>query len=1302
MSGRYHVVGCSTCDCLWLLDDDEAAETVQCPRCGERFDRDGRNTLAAADDLDAARTHRSRRLAERAHMLNGTGVRAIDLGDDRHDYAALADRRQERWAARNAAFADAATAASEQIEATALREHGIPPDRLDDVDDVAPGGTDREARLLGVANSEALAAAADRVHERSHDLVARELGFASADQLEATAEASLDASAEPTDAAATSDQPAVEATDSAEAPEPGEASPEAGPGEAEESSDAPPSAEPDEQGGDGDGADDSDDGDDPAGIRFVRQGDQPPVADVTIEASPRVSEWLPDLLEETLSRTASTARDEIAARDRGLLRSNRLSQSIVRAFRAEHGITAQRGTYADTIANYALWFAPDASPQQALADPAFRAEKWEATWRAQLTSIGQRGGSGDVALGEDWYEDLVEGPLAVHDIADDRGTYVVHPDTAEWLDADRETLGATLDALVAWAAVDRVYVVLQSSRLYRALEERFGDRLADESNLTEFGEQARDTGMVDADAATRSDADCAHDWVTSTSDGHQEVRVLDAVANAPEQTLSIETLLADPGVDISRNSVYAVKDALVGAGLVEYHHRTSYSESSRLELTTAGALAAEHIDPEYALVDPLSSAFETRLTAPHNATEGAVGSRPQGREGGQGGRVAGTGGFHPPSAEDWLAERGTEAFAADSQQYVQWLDGPGGALAPYGMHRRYAAPAAGPGVWLADDRIPYWNGRDEDAPGDGRAVFVSNAVDDELLVLFQWAWDPLVSLARIANALLSNRVAARVLNREVVGPEFEKLYDGAYDAFVDSLEGLHTDLVRDSAQVGWWGEDQHTWDGWRRRWGALRPQLMERVGKLAGTDDWDARGELMADLQGVIASATQLLYAAGQDVVINVRIPDTAELVEDEFYKRYFMDFLASTVPKQAVYESGTGYHSWWRQTCEERPEKLKWRRSPGIDEDHPTATLTAAWIITGPGATGLQEDVQRAVDRGVRERADGQRAPPALEVPVQDATAPQAVRAIVEDLATAKSYGVADAEATISDERRVDRGKAADVTRVMRLLYAGLGTEDRPLSCSPYDVAETLLHVASSSRVDDYLRVRDLEYGFSQLPPERFLPTLPASTAAFVQALLAADEPLQRGEICERAGFSTRSWEERRGELLGVCLVESRRQGRHPRYVATMEPWWIPESPRSKPPHVGRDLPGNTDMDDSWTEGTMLWEISMALGLSIWDSELFSDGSVPAAEIYQASAELRRWRPLVQSGYAGRADLLGLPPPPERHEVVMLGRYPDGVESRGAGDQLSQATLGAPQPLLDLEEGNRNTAGNVGRNKME
>ncbi|MBO4249469.1 aminotransferase, partial [Halomicrobium sp. IBSBa] len=61
----YHVVGCSECQSLWLLEDSHK-ESATCPTCGTRHQRSALRTLAQADDRDGANQQRSALLAERA------------------------------------------------------------------------------------------------------------------------------------------------------------------------------------------------------------------------------------------------------------------------------------------------------------------------------------------------------------------------------------------------------------------------------------------------------------------------------------------------------------------------------------------------------------------------------------------------------------------------------------------------------------------------------------------------------------------------------------------------------------------------------------------------------------------------------------------------------------------------------------------------------------------------------------------------------------------------------------------------------------------------------------------------------------------------------------------------------------------------------------------------------------------------------------------------------------------------------------------------------------------------------------
>ncbi|WP_018258845.1 DUF5817 domain-containing protein [Halomicrobium katesii] len=61
----YAVVGCSECQSLWLLEDDNS-QAAHCPTCGTRHQRDALRPLAQAEDRDVASQQRTALLADRA------------------------------------------------------------------------------------------------------------------------------------------------------------------------------------------------------------------------------------------------------------------------------------------------------------------------------------------------------------------------------------------------------------------------------------------------------------------------------------------------------------------------------------------------------------------------------------------------------------------------------------------------------------------------------------------------------------------------------------------------------------------------------------------------------------------------------------------------------------------------------------------------------------------------------------------------------------------------------------------------------------------------------------------------------------------------------------------------------------------------------------------------------------------------------------------------------------------------------------------------------------------------------------
>jgi hypothetical protein len=462
--------------------------------------------------------------------------------------------------------------------------------------------------------------------------------------------------------------------------------------------------------------------------------------------------------------------------------------------------------------------------------------------------------------------------------------------------------------------------------------------------------------------------------------------------------------------------------------------------------------------------------------------------------------------------------------------------------------------------------------------GGGKVAFLS-AFEDEALVLVQYG-GPLATLARIVNALLSPKAFSKLVGPEATGWEFEDLRAGVDGPILEAFEEAVATVLRDGMQLGWFSEDEHEWGSFRDRLGGVRALCLEKLGELAGSEDWEARGELMRDLHGLLASATALYRAAGLDVVVNVRAPDTTHIVEDELRRRDFLDFFRHVVPKQALYRSVTGVHSHYRQAHETRPEKREWRLELGFDTDlgdvdeeiqslatgeegnhrlPPESESTVSWIVTGRTATELRPAIERAIDEEVAERVEaGEERAPFLDVDVVNGNAYASIKRIVREIASAKRKQVAETSAA------QQAAHAESLDRLVRLCIAATSTGDRPHEGNPYTVAEALLTLARSTRTGDYLSVSDLEHAFSQVHPDEFLPALAPTASAFVQLMLASDDPVTRSEALELTGHSESSWErelsgtDTSAALRTLGLVEETTTNGTTAYTATLAPWWL------------------------------------------------------------------------------------------------------------------------------------------------
>lgn len=930
------------------------------------------------------------------------------------------------------------------------------------------------------------------------------------------------------------------------------------------------------------------------GIEPVVPGSQSTLPDIDISISPRRSEWLPELLADLLPLTADAVRRRVAERF-GTPACRRYPSSFVEGLGREHGVTAlggdadaefgRPGVYASALVNFATreW---DQCSSQDLADD--HQHEMRARAREQHVSVLTT----DVAGLGAWdcgLDGLRDGPVAVHRSLDPQTRVVrVRFDSEAWTgDHDRRTAARTLDALSALAEGVHVQLQLSSPQLVADLLERHRDWFESDLDLTERWQRDQQEPADSEPAEVEIDEIQA--IVEDLSAQTAPVRLIDSLPTEGSRTVA--ALKDDPIIDAAERSVDVYVSELESAGVLAVERSTT--SSNRVSLTPLGAEVKDCTTDDMGLRDPLQQTVADICLTPAHQTRASTVCRAQNGIGTEG-TLARTG---DPSEEGW----------------VQWLPAVDEQMDKWAVHRRFLAARRGPGISLVDDRVEDF----ENDEGDGRVTYIS-LFEDEALMLVQWG-GALPTMARIAATLLDNKLVRKALSPDAVGDEFDELYQEA----ASEVEGHVDDILRLGCQMGWFSEDEKEWNSWQERYSGLKCLCLKRLGEITQSTEpeHEARQELMNDLHGLIASATQLFYAADVDLTINVRVPDVDQLTRDNQHgtRRYnsFLDFLRFTVPKQAVFESETGAHSVWRAVRERREDKLKHRLPLAVDDD-PTAHLTADWIISGPSVTALQEDIQQVLEEeanAVREDVrEGREDAPVLQIPVRKADTQHAIKGVLAEFVEYKNYDLQDVSQ--------DQDARDDVDTLVRLLCATLGTEDRPHSANPCDVAEVLLRLASSTRSRDHLSLDDLEAGLSRLPSDRLLPDVRPSTTEIIQTVLQADEPIGRSTIVERASISASTYDRRVDEASALDILQARTVGGHRKWSASLAPWWSSKTDKSRPANIDSGFHSAVS-----TQG-VLFELICALDLDIdhdrlsWPPDI--EGVISDNEV------LRNWKAFI------------------------------------------------------------------------
>jgi hypothetical protein len=850
------------------------------------------------------------------------------------------------------------------------------------------------------------------------------------------------------------------------------------------------------------------------GIRLVDHTTNLSPDGITCSAvSPRLTEWIPDLLAELRPHTERTIR-EYATTDPWRVSSQFLSETlpawqttestwtddIAEAVAYTHAITALALTYQDKDTSELSKY--HRHRQEALIDT--------------VTSIGTGRGPINADLGA-----LAKGPVAFHREFEDHPTVLtLILDGSAWTDLTDRRTGVRALAAIAVLADGFDVRLIASPTVQRHLSKRYPHWSECHLNLTVSRDRSLHTDHADHTDHT--------DHATETLEAAWEaIRELDTEPGKRRLLGNLKTGDARSYRDLTHDHTIDVAEGTISRYVLDLEDRDLVTIDRRgqhntVQLTNRGRLAVRRcLDDTYALVHPDQCRLNQCLTATPQEFTSTVSPRRADRE--------------APTSDEWVATTGDPDGDAE---YVQWLTDPDNT--PDHLHERFSTVAHDDAITLVDDHPHPFD--------DGRVAYLSHT-DDEALVVLQWGGS-LATLGRLANALLSEKALSKILTPSRLGHEFEAIDDGTQAYPVDRL-------LRRGHQVGWYSDAETTYGAWRERITTVRDRLLTRVAELTHSGDTAARSDLFKDLHGLIASATQLYHAVGIDLTTTIRIPDTDALARNTTQRQNLCAFLSKTAPKQSI----CGIHSGYRMLFEERPAKLC-RRLPYETDDDATMNLTMSWVLSGPTITALHDEITTTLARElatVRQSiAEGIEQVPPLEIPVVDGTTYPAIRQVITEIAMTH-----DIQWTPREQQRL-----------VRLCLQSFGLSDTHRAC-PYDVVESLLRALNESESHSPIPTpADVERAAATLPPERFRSDLTSTATKLYATILRADGPVGRSELIEQADISASSYDRRIGDVRELDRVTAVQQEGHRRWTTTsptppVTTWLSPNSNQIAPPLV-------------------------------------------------------------------------------------------------------------------------------------
>jgi hypothetical protein len=271
------------------------------------------------------------------------------------------------------------------------------------------------------------------------------------------------------------------------------------------------------------------------------------------------------------------------------------------------------------------------------------------------------------------------------------------------------------------------------------------------------------------------------------------------------------------------------------------------------------------------------------------------------------------------------------------------------------------------------------------------------------------------------------------------------------------------------------------------------------------------RAVICREALGLAGVAVHLLDLADIDLTVEARVPQ---------YSRHFdtdrRDTFVETLATEATIFSKYGHHVARRHLFEDRPDKRRQVFEPTVDADDPFGELIPSYSVVGEFGSKREAFVD-ALEDALAAPAELHDDAPEFAVPIPVRTRH-------------------DRHAVATAARRLLEGKNLTVTREAVSVLHGFAR-------TPYDVADALAELAPET-FEREIRVDEVRFALAHLDADRLLADAPPTVQAVTRALLAADEPLSRADLADRADVSTRSLRDHLPTLLAMDVVRETPEG--------------------------------------------------------------------------------------------------------------------------------------------------------------